>query len=361
MRRRLMMRSRSITLVQSFDANAGAQRVAAQLVSGLRARGYRVQLWLGFGISGFVSEAQPNWRFMRLERPAYRKIAYPLWLIAANLAMFLPLLRGDKLWANSVASVPASGPFLLFAPRRLIIHLHENNLPSIAQKVVSWAGKRGATVLAVSEHHRQRLEVDGHIRICQVLLNGVGDGELPLPPEIRDELVFVGTAHPMKGLPLFLQVARCLVGSDMKLHVFLAGGPNQPSAKALAEVADAGVQISVGETRLHKHYARAILLLQLTDPALADETFSLVTGEALWHLVPVGGGGSKVLPEVAGAALAFNIESRDADTIATAIQELVADPSRYSLLVDGCRSERDRLALDRFLDSAVKLLDSNAV
>ena len=341
-----------IIVVHAFDAHAGAQRVAAQLVAGLRQHGRDARLWLGFGSNGFISDARPDWRFLPIEPPRWRKILYPLWLVAANLAALLPVLRGDTLWVNSIAAVPAAGPFLLFAPRRLVIHLHENNLPAVAARLVAWAGRRGAAVLAVSDYHRRRLGLD-----CRVLANAVGQGEPPPPPLVRDRIVYVGTIGAMKGLPLFVQLAQRLRHDDIECHAFLAGSPVSPSDADLATLDAAGITVTIAETRADRLYDRAWLVLQLTDSALADETFSLVAAEAIWHLVPVGGAGAGVLPEVAGAGLAFNLPGRDAAEMAAAIRALRADPARHAALVEGCRAERARFTIDRFVTAALAIAD----
>lgn len=335
----------TITLVHAFDAHAGAQRVAATLADALRDRGFGLRLWLGFGDQGFVSEAGPGWRFLPTRTPRWRKLLYPLWLMAINIAMVGVLVRGDRVWVNSIAAVPAAGPFLLFAPRRLVIHLHENRLPGLVKTIVSWAGGRGAVAIAVSRHHAKQLGL-----ACKVLPNAVGQGAPPPGPAERNRLVFVGTTSAMKGFPLFLAVVQRLGIEGLRPLAFLAGGPDTPTDQALASARALGIETRVGERDPAVHHANGFLLLQLTDPLMADETFSLVSAEAVWHLVPVGGGGAAVLPEVAGKALAFNLASRDPESIAEAIRALWANRLRYQGLIEACGAERSRFSLDRFAD-----------
>ena len=342
-----MARMPRIIIAQAFDAHAGAQRIAADLTRALRARGFGVRLWLGFGSSGFASDARPDWRFMGTDRPAWRKLLYPLWLIAANLAALAALARHTAMWTNSIAAVPAALPFILFAPRRLVIHLHETGLPGIATRLIAWAASRGACILAVSAYHRDRLGLD-----CRVLYNGVGEGALPGPPARRDRLIFVGSTRAMKGLPLFIDVARQLTGSGLRAHAFLTAAPTPPDPDMVAAAWAAGVQVTIGETDPRRLFVDGFLFLQATDPLLWDETFSLVTAEALWHLVPIGAAGSPVLAEVAGPALAFDCPARDAVAIAGEIRALVADRTRYDTLVTACDSERRRFTMEHFADEA---------
>jgi glycosyltransferase involved in cell wall biosynthesis len=344
------MKAPALVLVHAFDAHAGSQRVAARLVSAFRDRDIPVRLWLGFGRSGFVSEVRPDWRFLPVETRFVRKLLWPVWLAVASIASLAPLLLGRVLWANSIAAAPAAMPFIMFAPRRLVIHVHENRLPAAALRFLAWVGRRGATVLAVSAHHQHLLGSP-----ATLLPNAVGEGEPPPPPDTRDRLVFVGTASAMKGWPLFMDIVRQLDAPGLGAHAFLAGGIDAPLAGVVAEAEALGIAVTVGEADPAVHHARGFLALQLTDPALADETFSLVAAEAVWHLVPVGGAGAAVLPEVAGGALAFNMAGRDPQAIADAIAALWADPARHAALVAAARQRRPELALDRFADAALAI------
>lgn len=345
-----MTRTPRIIIVQAFDAHAGAQRIAAGLARALRSRGIAARLWLGFGARGFASDARPEWRFMSTEEPLRRKLFYPFWLLVANLIALVAVFRGDAMWTNSIAAVPVAFPFILLAPRRLIIHLHETGLPRIATRIIRWAASRGACVLAVSEYHRDRLGLD-----CRVLYNAVGQGEPPGPPARRNRVIFVGSTRAMKGLPLFINVVERLTGSGLAAHAFLAAGPTPPDVDAVTAARAAGVEVTIGETDPNRMFADGFLFLQTTDPLLWDETFSLVTAEALWLLVPVGAAGAPVLAEVAGTALAFNCGARDASDIAGEILALVADPARYAALVAACDVERHRFALERFANEAATI------
>lgn len=327
--------------------------MASLLAVGLRIKGCEVITRLGFGDLGFLSEVEGTSCFMRVDRPVLRKLLYPLWLIAENLFVF-SLLRGRAiLWLNAVYAVPAAIPFLIFAPKRAIIHVHENRIPRSLQWLIAWAYRRGATVLAVSAHHQRMLPVPAII-----LANAVGTGPMPTAPSSRDQIVFVGTTSEAKGYPLLIDLVRRLNVPNLQVHAFLAGGIDAPPPSLIAEAQALGIIVTIGEPDPAIHHARSFLSLQLTDPTLADETFSLVAAEAVWHLVPVGGAGAEVLPEVAGGALAFNISSRDPQAIADAIAELWSDPGRYAALVDSAGQRRARYDLSRFVDTAFSIAEA---
>jgi glycosyltransferase involved in cell wall biosynthesis len=343
-----------LIVIHAFDAHAGAQRVAATLATGLRMRGQRVSLWLGFGVTGFVSEAGPTWRFAPLERVSARKLLYPIWLVVASCAMLFQLPGRNRVWANSIHAFPVAWPFLLFAPGRLILHVHENNPAPPFMWLIRFAVRRGTRVVSVSRYHATRLGVQ-----TRVLRNAVhaaeGQPRLPAPA-----LLFVGTAQPAKGFALFLEIVRCLAGSGLEPIACLAGGALAPPPSVTEAAAAAGIRVVIGETDTARIYAGGWLTLQLTDPALADETFSLVAAESVWHLVPVGAAGAVVVDEVAEGAVAFNIASRNPEDIADAIRALQADPVRHAALVQGCTQRREDFRLGRFLDGAEAILRETA-
>ncbi len=321
------------------------------LASALRASGWDVVVRLGFGTSGFLSDAKVDSRFLSANVPSTRKLLYPLWLVVENIRTF-GLLRGKhRLWANSIHTLPAVLPMLLFAPRRLIVHVHELRFSGLFMALLRFAVARGATLVTVSAHHARQLGLPAH-----VLWNAVG--EMVPAPAPGAGLIFLGNANALKGFPLFLAVAGRLRDLPLEPRAFVAGGLNHPDETTLAAAQAAGVAVVIGETRPERHWAGAWLALQLTDPALWEETFSLVTAEALWHLVPVGGAGTAVLPEVAGDALAFNIASRDADEIAAAIRALWADPARHAALVEAAARIRPNFAFERFADEAAAIAEA---
>ena len=139
-------RAIQVNILHAFDAHAGAQRVAATLVAGLRSRGCVVRLRLGFGTIGFLSEVDGLSRFMRLNQPLARKLFYPIWLLVENLRTCALLASRSVLWLNAVYAVPAGLPALVLAPRRAVIHVHETRVPGPLLRLIAWAGRRGATV-----------------------------------------------------------------------------------------------------------------------------------------------------------------------------------------------------------------------
>lgn len=338
----------SVLFVNAFDALAGSQRVGAMVVQVLQRAGADVQVELGFGNRGFLT-ALPSVRpLLPIENICWRKLLYPFWLMVANLVALLAVIQGRAVWTNSVFALPAALTVVLVKPSRLIVHVHELMMPRILHWMVRLAGKRGATVVTVSRHHANRLELPSTI-----LWNAVGETP-PAPPHHRQELVFVGDWRGFKGLDLFVAIARQKL--PWKPVAVLGGTVNDYPVKLLSDAKEAGIICKFGLSNPGDMFGAAALALQLSDSLLVDETFSLTAAEAIWHLVPVASAGSKAVAEVAGPGLAFSIDSRCPSEFAQKISALERNPDYHRQLVERCREHRSALSVERFQEEALALL-----
>jgi len=341
----------SVLLLHPFDALAGSQRVAVAVARALQGLGVPLQVYLGFGTNGFVSQLTGVHRFLGVNRIPLRKALYPLWIIAMAPRMVWAACRGSLVWANTVHAIPAVLPMLWVAPNRVVLHLHEIEFPRLFQRLLVWAAARGAHVLCVSNLHRQRLGVPAH-----VLPNCVGHSSdtTPLEPPV---LLFVGAVSALKGFPLFVDVARRLPPARVRAVACVPDIP--PSAHSWAEAAQAAnVEICCGLSEPLQMFAGASLLLQCTDSSLWTETFSLVMAESLAYGVPVATAGMAVAPEILGDAWAFDAPTRNPEQIAAAVLDLLNDPPRLQSLRAAARARRAHFSFHAFQGRVADMLDT---
>lgn len=333
----------AILLMHPFDAIAGSQRIAIDLARALQSGGCPVEVRLGFGSQGFVSQWPGVRRFLDINHIPTRKLLYPLWLFAMLPRVLLAVLAGEVVWANTIHAAPAACLALVLAPKRVVIHVHEVEFPVIFRALLRWATYRGATLLCVSDYHRRALGLDAQVLPNSVTLNA--DPPMQTP---RSQLVFVGNTSALKGFALFIEVARQLEkAAGLTPVAFLP--PAQLCEPALLREAQAAhVDLRHGVTDPRDMFGAAYLLLLCTDPARATETFSLVAVEAMSALVPVASAGTGVLKEVLGDALAFDVPSRDPVRMAAEVVALRSSPDRYQALVEACRARRGDYTFDRF-------------
>lgn len=337
----------NILFLNLADARAGGQRVGATTIACLREAGCRVHVWLGFGGQGFLTRDAGARAFLSIETIRLRKLLYPVWLAVANLRAIFALIAGETVWVNAVYALPAALAPLLARPSRLVIHVHELEMPALFRWLTGVAARRGAHVIAVSGLHAHRLGF-----ATDIIGNSVG--RTPPAADPGDHIVFIGDSRPIKRFDLFVAIAE--QGLPWPARAVLAGTAADYPPDLLRRAQAAGVALCFGLTEPAAMLAGAALMLQLTDPKQATETFSLTTAEAVWHLVPVGGAGTEVIAEIAGPALAFNLPSDDPADFARAIHALAADPQRHAALVAQCARIRPAFSLDRYRQAVLHLI-----
>lgn len=332
----------SVVIIHPFDAIAGSQRVAVTVAQALRSDGYQAELRLGFGTNGFVSQWPGVKRFLGVDNIRVRKLLYPLWLVTVTPRVLRAVVAGEIVWANTIHAAPAALVGLVLSPRRVVIHVHEVEFPRVFMSFLQLAKRRGATLLCVSDYHRRALRLD-----AEVLPNCV-----PMPVDDcalarRSRLVFVGNTSVMKGFALFVEVARRLCGSELTPVAFLASR-EQCDPSLLLQAKSAGIAVKFGVTAPEEMFDAGYLSLLCTDPGLWTETFSLVAVESMGCLVPVASAWAGVAQEILGPALAFEVPSRDPETIVQEIRALLSQPERYARLVQACRARRNEYSFERF-------------
>lgn len=336
-----------ILFLHAADARAGSQRVGAQTVGALRKAGLQVRIWLGFGAQGFLCADVGAHPMLPFDDMRLRKLFYPLWIALANLRSLISVLTGEHVWANTVYALPAALAPMLLRPSRLVVHVHELEMPRLYHRLTALAAARGARVIAVSHFHARRLGLP-----VAVVDNAVGQTPPDASPGRR--LVFIGDWRPAKQFDLFVAIAEQVL--PLQPRAVLAGREGDYPPALLARARAAGVQLCFGLSDPAVMLEGAALMLQLTDPGQVTETFSLTTAEAVWHLVPVGGAGTEVIGEIAGPALAFNLRSSDPADFAREIRALVADPQRHAALVAACERIRPRFSVGRYAEAVVSLV-----
>lgn len=333
-----------VTLLNPFDAYAGSQRVATQLFAAFEALGARVRVQLGFGGHGFVSDLPDVRADLVCGSVRVRKLLFPLWSLALAPLLLLRVLRGERIWGNTIYALPPAMLAALVRPRQVFLHLHELTFPGVFRPLLRLAMRRGVRVMCVSHVHASGLGID-----ATILANPVAVPDLP-PASARDRFLYIGTTAPMKGFALYLDVAARLGGTGLRPVAYLAD-LERHDAGLLAKARALGVAVHFGETAPSTLFADGFLTLLATDPELWVETFSLVAVESCAFLVPVGGAGAEVLDEVLGPALAFNIASRDPAEIAARITALAGDPARQAELRAACEVRRGLYTMDRFREA----------
>jgi glycosyltransferase involved in cell wall biosynthesis len=344
-----------VLILNPFDAFAGSQRVACDLVARLTETGHCVTVRLGFGGGGFLTDLPSITTDLSISNVSIRKLLYPLWALFVSLPLAMAVLRGRVVWANTIYAAPPAFLAAMLCPSRVVIHIHEANFSRLFFLILRLLVLRGVLLLCVSTDHATRIGLP-----ATILYNSV-----PLPVKdvesACDRLLFVGTTQAIKGFALFVTVCELLEEFPLRKAAYLSDEARH-DIKLVTEARRVGVDVIFNQSDPEVLYRDGFLVLQVTDPTLWTETFSLVAVEAIARQVPVASAGAVVLKEVLGDALAFDVPSRDPIVIADIIRSLHADHDRHKNIRAACVRRRTTFSEDAFrirLEEILLQMDRN--
>jgi phosphatidylinositol alpha-mannosyltransferase len=231
------------------------------------------------------------------------------------------------------------------APLVATAHMYRRALLwyAVFAPLVRTAVRRVDAFLAVSpaaaEYARR-----GTGRDVEVVPNGIDHAALAALAADRrgGRILFVGRDEPRKGLPVLLD-AFARLGSDAELVLV---GPGPPAGRS-ARVQALG---RVSDEELRRELARADVLVA---PSLGGESFGIVLLEAMAAGLPVVAsdidGYRAVLPGSAGRL----VPPGDADALAAALHELLADAELRTRLGEGGRRESARFDWSRVAEQVL--------
>lgn len=225
---------------------------------------------------------------------------------------------------------------LAAAPRwhqRLLIRRWHSFL-SMQKKVI----KQLHHVVTVSDCSRQDISRDFGLQPAGIALvhNGIDTEEFrPLPEVVRQPLRLMATSSadaPLKGLRYLLLAMARLLPRYPELELLLVSKPESGGrTERLIERLGIGHRIrcvnGISTSDMVRYYAEASIAVV---PSIY-EGFGLPAGEAMACGVPVISTDGGALPEVVGDAGVL-VPVRDAEALAAAIDSLLQDPQRRTLL-----------------------------
>jgi phosphatidyl-myo-inositol alpha-mannosyltransferase len=237
-----------------------------------------------------------------------------------------PMLPAACLTALRSARAPVVATFHMY--RRALLWY------AVFRPVVRPAARRLDACLAVSaaaaEYARRGIGRD-----AEVVPNGIDYEELErlVPERSGRRLLFIGRDEPRKGLSV-LRRAHALLGERAELVLV---GPNG----------------AVSEEELRRELARADVLVA---PSVKGESFGLVLAEAMAAGVPVVASDIPGYRDVltAGGVL---VPPGDAQSLARALERLLADPDERARLAEAGRREAAQYAWPRVAERVLAVYE----
>ncbi|MBC7490518.1 MAG: glycosyltransferase family 4 protein [Glaciimonas sp.] len=341
-----------------------------QALDSLDEAGYTPTVVIGsHGVGGFVRS-----------RRSVQTIRYCLcsnrWLLLLNFVLTQLLLfarvvrlclqlRADTVYVNTVLPVGAILAAVL-CRRRVILHLHEVSLgsPTLFRVLYAIASRGADRIICVSQYVADTLQVPAHkVEVVHNSLSRQAWGTATKIAERREPpsepvlfcVVMACSLRWYKGIDAFMSLARetaCRVQSgaltikfelllnceDSEFRQFLSSTKIPPTVKLVQR-----------PSSVFEHYRHAGLVLNLSHPEGAVETFGLTLLEAMACAVPV------VCPTVGGCTELFTpgsggwrIWSRDLDGLVGIVELLATDQQAWLLASKQALVEAQRFAPAHF-------------
>lgn len=322
-----------------FNDFSGSPIILRTVLKGLLQKGYHITLRTS---RGGILDSLHN-EHLKMSYYAYHFSLRPLVTMAryawvqchSFFYAFRYIGKSDcVLYINTLLPVgPAVAGWLM--GKRVIYHYHENAwIKGRVYKTLSWIMQRIASVIiCVSDYQRRSLQDN---RKVIVVPNAVSDkfiNSATVDAEhayCHKTVLMACSCKRYKGVEAFFQIAErlpqfqfllVLNESQEKVDEFL----NELGVKSLPNL---GIEPSTGD--MASVYARASLLLNLSDRTQVIETFGMTVVEAMCFglpcIVPVEGGISELVQE---GETGYHVDSHDSELLAQRISSLLTDHDLY--------------------------------
>ena len=325
-------------VIHPFNGFAGSQKITRGFQKALTDAGHNYKTIVYFG-RGFV-EAKPI--FGGIKSKTLRMI---LFLLIVPLSALRLIFVADIVYGMTSWSVPLLLLRSLFSKHRSIVYLHEISKYSLIQLCLKIISKGNAEIIFVSHFHKDVIGLNG-----RVISNFID--EVTIQPTNFDRVLFVGAATKVKGFDLFIEVAS-RIKSDSVVEAFISSG----SRDLIASARNAGVHVHENVSDRKIIYGKGGILLHLTNPVLAKETFGLTLVEAAAYNIPVVVCGSTVAFEILGKDNFVWVEKRCATEVIQGIANIRMKPlEEFSSLFKSV----ERFNYSRFSSEILKLHEKNS-
>ena len=325
-----------------FNDYSGSPKVLGMVLSGLLRKGYAIDILTSRG--GVLDELQG--KDLRQYRYSYRFSMNPIVTMLrytyAQAYMFFfswkYLFKKDvTFYVNTILPVGAALAGKMMG-KRVIYHYHENSFAKSGFYMkLAWAMIRLASdIICVSEFQKSYLSRKENVHVVPNALPDTFVKQCTFDTEgafARQRVLMVASLKKYKGvlqffelserLPRF-QVTIVLTETQETIDNFVKG-----NNRALGE----NITLYPRQDNVAPFYADASLVLNLTDPNMAVETFGLTALEAMSFGLPVivptrGGVAELVEDDVNG----YKIDVCDLDKIEEKIIDILTDYTLYERL-----------------------------
>ena len=325
-----------------FNDYSGSPKVLRMVLDGLLKKGHRVDLVSSSG--GVLDELEGNnklkkhsYRYAFSKNPMVTMLRYAAIQIYTFIFAFRYAFCKDCVfYVNTLLPV---GPALAgrLMGKRVVYHYHENAFVKGAfYKILAWAMQRLAhRIICVSKYQASFLKRQkGIVVVPNALPQEFVEKLRPNPSAAfeRKNILMLSSLKEYKGTREFIELARRLPEYNFTLVI---NDSEENVEKYMRTITPPNIldnlTVYSRQADVYRFYNSASMVVNLTNPRLAIETFGMTALEAmsagLPTIVPTQGGIAEMVEDdVTG----FKIDVQEIESIACHIKKLLNDSVLYS-------------------------------
>lgn len=347
---------------------SGSPKVLAMVLKGLLGRGYKVDLISSRG--GVLDELE---HCPHLKKHSYRYAFSGNGLITMlhyTMVQLYTFFLSFRYWPTKdcvfyINTLLPVGPALAgrIMGKRVIYHYHENAFAKGAfYQTLALAMQRLAhEIICVSAYQASFLKREkGVVVISNALPRNFADKLHPNPKEAfqRKNILMLSSLKEYKGTREFIELAKRLPQFKFTLVI---NDRQENIDKYMDSIPQSwrGGNLSVfpRQADVSGFYSNASVVINLTNPQLAIETFGLTALEAMAAglpvIVPTEGGIAEL---VENGKNGYKIDVQELDKIAEHIETMLEDEKTYLALAAGALEYARRFQENEMVDSMARIL-----
>lgn len=332
----------NIACFHLFNDFSGSPIILRTVLKGLLRKGYHITLRTSRGgILGSLHDEnlRRSYYFYRFSRRPLVTMARYAW-VQCHSFFYAFRFAGEKDCIFYINTLLPVGPALAgrLMGKRVVYHYHENawikgRVYKTLSRMMRWIA---SDIICVSDYQRRTL-LDN--RKVTIVPNAVSDSFMSrahVDEESafkRQTVLMACSCKKYKGVDVFFRIAERL--PQYHFQLVLNESPDKVT-KFLKELNVHPLQNTTVESStddMASVYARATLLLNLSDRTQFIETFGMTVAEAMCFglpcIVPIVGGISELVQEGENG---YHVDSHDTELLAERIRSLLTDYDRYCLM-----------------------------
>lgn len=342
-----------------FNDYSGSPRVLASALTALHQSGAAIDLFTSEGgvLDGVASLPGVNFHPIKY-RFSERGIVTIARLLRAQMVAFRKLLAtprrsDDVVYVNTILPFGAAIAARLTG-RRLIYHYHENAYAKgrVYRALAVMMQRLAHRIICVSDFQASRIARTTGVTVIPNSVAASLAAQLHPDPEAaitRRKVLMLSSLKEYKGTRELFRLAATLPDVNFEVVINDSEENIQDWMTRNELTAPSNLKLSPGSNNISTFYNRASIVLNLTNPEMAVETFGLTAAEAMTAglpcVVPVTGG---IADLVTDGVNGFRIDVKELPRIADTIHHILDDKELYLRLAQGALAKAPEFEEGRF-------------